>query len=142
MIDHADADIREWLEPAVEGGIVTFAPPAPKREGAGVSVYLVELFDAPAARGIVRPQFQVGLRYLVTAWAETHQLSHELLGRALVAASERPEVEVDVAPASFELWLSLGVKPQAAFFLRVVARQRNSTGTGPLLRRPWEPDQG
>jgi hypothetical protein len=124
VIESADAEIAEWLGSAVEGAVVTFSPPAPRREGAGVSVYLFELYDAPAARGLARPHAQVGLRYLVTAWAETHEFAHRLLGRALSAAAERPDVEVQVDPPGFELWFSLGVKPQACFFLRVVARQR------------------
>ncbi|HEX8581173.1 MAG TPA: hypothetical protein VF640_02540 [Acidimicrobiales bacterium] len=123
MIEAADAELVGWLSPVLDGAVVTFAPPAPRRDGAGLSVYLVELYDVPATRGLAR-QAQVGLRYLVTAWAETHELAHRLLGRALAAAVDRPDVEVQVDPPGFELWFSLGVKPQACFFIRVVARQR------------------
>lgn len=125
VIEAADAELVAWLAPAVEGALVTFAPPAPRREGAGVSLYLVELYDVPVTRGLAR-QAQVGLRYLVTAWAETHETAHRILGKAFQAAVERPEVEVQVEPPGFELWFSLGVKPQACFFVRVVARQRAS----------------
>lgn len=124
MIEQADVDIVEWLSPALDGALVTFAPPAPRRDGAGVSLYLLELYDVPVARGLARPTAQVGLRYLVTSWGETHEAAHRLLGRALVAASDRADVEVQVDPPGFDLWFSLGVKPQASFFLRLVARER------------------
>jgi hypothetical protein len=122
VIDRADGYIRTWLGSAVEGAEVAFAAPVGHRDGAGVNVHLVELYEAPAARGLSRPAPQVGLRYLVTAWAETAEVAHRLLGRALVAAMEQPDVEVLVEPPGFELWFALGVQPQACFSMRLVAR--------------------
>lgn len=134
MIRDTDAAIAAWLRVALDGATVTFDAPVAAPEATGVSVHLVDLLPAPPSRGPERPPGQVALRYLVTAWAPTAEERHDLLGTALMAAADRPGVDVDLAPVAPDLWLALGVPPQPAFRLVVVARwARPETPAPPVL---------
>jgi hypothetical protein len=123
MIDDVDARLTTWISGVLPNVAVLLDMPTKPPDSDSVSVHLLELEDAPPARGIERSPLQVGLRYLVTAWSDDPSVAHRLLGQLLFAAMDAPDVEVQVAAVGAEAWAALGVAPRPSFFLRVPLRQ-------------------
>jgi hypothetical protein len=139
VIDGMDREIREWASAALGGARVTHAPPGTDA-GAAVSLYLLEMRPAPAARGAERPPQQIALRYLVTAVAAEPEEAHRVLGELVFAAMDRPGVDVILEPPPPEVWAAFGVPPQPSFLLEVPLRRARPERevqrvTGPLVVR-------
>jgi hypothetical protein len=136
-----DREIREWASATLAGARVTHAPPGACEDGgSGVSLYLLEIRPAPAARGAERPPHQLALRYLVTAWAAEPEEAHRLLGELVFAAMDRPGADVILEPPPPEVWAAFGVPPRPSFLLEVPLRRARPEReikrvTGPLVIR-------
>jgi hypothetical protein len=114
---------------------VSLAPPRDSATGRGVSLYPMELRDAPLPRGAKSPPLQISLRYLVTAWSSDPAEVHRLVGTLAFAALEHPEMEVDLAPLEPAAWSAFGVIPRPSFFLQVPLQQaRPETMARPVLQ--------
>ena len=136
MIDQADGRVKEWAAAVDAGAAVSLAPPTDGLPGRGVSLYLMELASEPPARGGGRPPLQLGLRYLVTTWAEAPEEAHRLLGQLAFAAMEEVEFQVELEPVPAAAWAALGAAPRPSFVLRVPLRQERPVPTAKPVRQP------
>ncbi len=136
MIQHVDQRLKGWVETVVQSGNVSLAAPSDSLTGRGIGLYLMELADTPPARGTRRPPLQLALHYLVTAWAETPEEAHRLLGEVAFAAMENPEYEVKLDPLPVAAWTALGVAPRPSFVLRVPLQKERVEKPAPLVRVP------
>jgi hypothetical protein len=136
VIEQIDRQLAEWLAAVLDGPEVELSPPAEGGEGSAVSLYLMDLRNAPPTRGGSRPPLQVVLRYLVTARAQDVEEAHRLLGTLVFAAMEAPEMELELDPLPVELWRAFGIRPQPAFVLRVPLRRERPVPAVPRVRQP------
>ncbi len=135
MIGPTEQRLVAWARNELGAGDIVLAPPEPTRTGAGVSLYLLDVVAAPAERMTRDTPLQLGLRYLVTAWADDPSAAHDALGTLAFAAMADAELDVELAALSPELWRAFGVVPQPGFFLRVPVRVDRATPT-PLVTQP------
>jgi uncharacterized protein DUF4255 len=123
LIESTDRHLTQWIATVLEGTDVSLAAPSDSAPGQGISLYLMELRNAPASRGAKTPPLQISLGYLVTAWSPDPEEAHRLLGTLVFAALDNSELEVDLAPPSPGLWSAFGVVPRPSFLLHVPLRQ-------------------
>jgi hypothetical protein len=116
MIDAVDRELSAWLRSIAGDLPVSLALP---REDAGASVglYLLEILRSVPTQPATRRPLELSLRYLVTAFAEDPQDAHACLGRVLVAALERTDLQVEMGTLDLSLWSALGLAPRPAFCL-------------------------
>lgn len=143
MIDRVDDRLLAWVErvvaaAGVEPAMFSLAPPNGAASGRGVSLYLLELADAPPLRGVKRAPVQLSLHYLVTTWADDPKEAHRLLGELVFAALEDPELEVRFDPVPGATWAALGALPRPAFVLRVPLRKERPEPEVERVRRPLQ----
>jgi hypothetical protein len=122
MIDQTDQSLKDWVTGVIAGVAVSFGVPAPAESGSLVNLYLLEVIPTPLARTATRAPLQVMLRYVVTAWADSPEEAHHLLGQLVFAALENPDFEVDPDPLPAATWAGLGTAPRPAFVIRVPLR--------------------
>ncbi|PKM44797.1 MAG: carboxypeptidase regulatory-like domain-containing protein [Gammaproteobacteria bacterium HGW-Gammaproteobacteria-1] len=136
MIDEMDRQVTAWIASALDGVEVRLAAPAQMAQDKCIDLYLLDLLPAaPTAQGNAK-LFQLSLRYLITAWAETPEESHRLLGELLFRAAEHPEYDVELAPLSPSAWAALGSAPRPSFLLRVPLRRERKLPQAKLIREP------
>lgn len=135
MIQDADAQVTSWLG-RVAGVPVWLERPRDHDQERGIGLYLLELGELPPAREGRQAPLQIQLRYLVTAWAESMEEEHRLLGGLVFAALERTDWEVVLRPMSVEAWVALGVPPRPAFILHVPLRVERPVHPAPRVRAP------
>lgn len=142
MLEVVDQQLREWVGKTLGNVTFTLNPPGKDAAGSGgasgVSCYLLELVDAPPARGTDRPPLQFHVRYLITTWAETLEAAHKLLGNLAFAAMDVTEYRVEFDPLPPETWLAMGAAPRPAFILRVPVRQERPQPERHYVRKPLE----
>ena len=136
MIDDVDHRLKDWVGTAVGTVDVSLAMPATKASGTGVSLYLIDLTLKPLVRRNGRSALQIGLRYLVTTWAERPEEAHRLLGELVFAAMDATDFEVEANGAPTDLWLALGTPPRPSFMLVVPLEKARRVDDVPLVRRP------
>ncbi len=148
MIPEIDRQLKQWITDVVGDVTISLHPPAdtpphgdaPSREGApegrGVSVYLLELADAPPASTPHVAPLQFKLRYLVTAWGEEPEWAHGVLGDLALAALDDAEMEVEMTPLSAEMWLALRAVPRPSFILQRLVRKPRPDPEVRLVTQP------
>jgi hypothetical protein len=134
VIDAIDQRLSAWIKETLDVDIVSLAPPGAQEDDSGVSLYLLELADAPPLRTTRRSPLQLTLRYLVTTWAKEITEAHRLLGELALATMEQTDFELDLAPLPAETWTALGLVPQPAFILRVPLRRERPERPTPYVR--------
>ncbi len=136
MIEDADQHLKDWALTVLESTEVSLASPGVIEAGPVVSIYLTDILPAPRTSTSRRLPLQTSLRYLVTAWADSPEAEHRLLGQLVFAAMEHPEFEVELAAQPAEFWLAFGIPPRPAFMLRLpVQVERPEPQTG-RIRHP------
>ena len=83
---------------------------------------------------------QAVARYLVTTWASAPADAHRLLGQVLVAASDRPDLDLEQVEPPVGLWPALGVPVQPALVVRAKVRWPRPEPRAPLVRQPLHVD--
>jgi hypothetical protein len=78
----------------------------------------------------------LALRYVVTAWADSPERAHHLLGELVLAALEQVELTVKLEPPSADTWSALGVLPQPCFVLQVPLRRERPQPDPKWVRHP------
>ena len=137
MIEQIDGRLTAWVKSILNDITVTLSPPGQLPQDRGVSLYLLELVDAPPMRGgPKRPPLQLGLRYLVTTWATEPEAAHQALGKLIIAAMEQAEFEVELNPIPTTVWAAFGVPPQPGFLLRALLRVAPPEPNIPVVREP------
>lgn len=136
MIQHVDQRLKDWIKTVLDSAEVSLAAPSDAATGRGIGLYLMELADTPPARGTRRPPLQLALHYLVTAWAETPEEAHRLLGELAFAAMDSAEYEVKLDPLPVAVWTALGVAPRPSFVLKVPVQKERVEKPAPLVRVP------
>ena len=71
MIDRVDNELLEWLTAQV-GVEAVLGPPLGMAAKPAIRVYLLEMTNDPAPRGLNRAPFQVVLKYLITVSDDEH----------------------------------------------------------------------
>jgi hypothetical protein len=134
MIDQVDQTLIRWVQSILAGSQVLMTPPQASESGEGVGLFLMDAILTPPPRGAKRPPLQIGLRYLVTTWAESPEQAHRMFGDLLFAALESNEFEVESGPR--DVWIAFGVAPRPSFVLRVPLRRERPERIAPLVRAP------
>jgi hypothetical protein len=130
VIERADALLRRWIRSVVgeELAIASSLPraaPSPGESPRGVAFELLDIAPAPMPHAGARRPLACQIRYLVSAWAESLDQGHEILGGLLAAAMDDERrtvdlpVEADLTPVPPETWLALQAVLRAAFVVRV-----------------------
>ena len=94
MIEGADRRLGEWVHSLLPDTDISFEAPSSELK-AGVDLYLFELAEMMPNRGFTGTYLQLSLHYLVTAWAQSEDKAHKLLGSVVAAALKEKEFEVD-----------------------------------------------
>jgi hypothetical protein len=138
MIQDIDAELTRWLEPLLRPATLSLAAPSPEPEGRGASVYLLRMAAVPSSRGPHRAPNQIRLHYLVTAWGESPEDAHSLLGTMLFATLDRDGLDVAFPTLDASDWLALGVRPQPSFVLCAPLLRARPEDVAKPVRRPLE----
>jgi hypothetical protein len=134
VIDAIDQRLSTWIKETVGVDAVSLAPPGAQEGDSSVSLYLLELADAPPPRSTGLSPLQLSLRYLVTTWAKEVTEAHRILGELALAAMEQTDFELELEPLPAETWTALGLVPQPAFILRVPLRRERPERPAPYVR--------
>lgn len=136
MIDQIDRKLSEWVGSVVADTDVLLSLPREGVKRRAAAFHLMEILSAvPSRRDQPRP-LEVSLRYLVTAWAETPEQAHHLLGELLFAAMETGDFQVELKPLAPDMWAAFGVAPQPAFLLQVPLVKERPHVVKRVLERP------
>ncbi|MEZ4870569.1 MAG: hypothetical protein R3C14_55075 [Caldilineaceae bacterium] len=137
MIDQIDDRLAAWVEETLGGITPTHTEPtADNGKGElGVNLYLLELVNEPLRHHTQRPYLQPALRYLVTTSAGEPRNAHRLLGELLFAALENADFEVELEPASAQLWSAFHLPPRPSFIVRIPLPRERTAVTAPLVRQ-------
>jgi hypothetical protein len=137
VIEQADRRLTEWVGEVVGPNVrVALAAPSDELQGAGISLFLMDLVALPPMRGQRRAPLQMALRYVVTAWAGDALGEHRLLGELVAAAMQEEGFEVQLEPLPPEAWLALRAAPRPSFVLQVPVRQERPEPSVPRVRGP------
>lgn len=136
MIEQTDQLLKEWVGNVLGQVAVSFAPPADKPNGEGISLYLLELLPTPPASGSRVSPRQFSVRYLVSTWADDPIKAHRLLGELTLAAMAHEEMEVDLEAVSAEIWNAFHITPRPAFYLRLLVRQARPEPDARYVKQP------
>lgn len=135
-IDEIDEQLEDWTTERVDVPSVSFDPPGEESSAQGVSLFLLELMDAPPPRTTEPTPFQLFLRYLVTTWAETPQKAHRILGELVFEAMQAEDFDLELTAPENMLWKSLGISPRPSFFLSVPFRRERPRPEPQMVRQP------
>jgi len=122
MIEEIDQRLREWAGSIASDADISLSISAKADNGVSVSLYLMDILGMPAFGQGRRLPLQVRLRYLVSTVAESEAVAHELLGKLLFSAMEKPEFDVLLEPIEMSIWQAFGVNPRPAFHLSLPMR--------------------
>ena len=136
MIEQSDKQLIEWVKTVLGAVSVSLAPPERQPSGAQVNLYLLSLAAQPPPRTAQRPPLQIGLRYLVTTWAEKPEEAHRMLGELVFGALDNAGFGVDLAELPVALWSAFGIAPRPAFILSLPVRREKPMPQTPLVRQP------
>jgi hypothetical protein len=136
VIDKIESQISAWITATQDNVPVhTVAPGELAREKC-IGLYLLDLLPAaPGEQGSVK-SFQISLRFLVTAWADTPEEAHRLLGELALRVTEHPDYDLELTPLSAEGWAAFGVAPRPSFMLRAQLRKERKLPAVKLIREP------
>jgi hypothetical protein len=139
VIEDLDQRLKDWAGAIVPDVDVRFTPPNDSDAAPAIYLYLLDLLpDAPGVSAARTPPLQLGLRYLVTARAESPQEAHRMLGQLVFAAMESPEFKVELDPPAAVFWSALGIVPRPAFMLRMPLRLPRAEPKVGRVRKPAE----
>ncbi len=136
MIEQVDARLKDWLGSVLAGVPVSFAMPSDTQTGQGINLFLLEIVSSLQAGNARRLPLQIGLRYLVTTWADDEEGAHHLLGMVIFAAMENPDVQVELGLMPVEAWHAFGVKPRPSFVVRTSLQLQRPELPPKLVRKP------
>lgn len=136
MIDQIDDRLIAWVAATLGGITPTLTVPTAGDDARGVNLYLLELVNDPLRQHTQRPRAQPALRYLVTTSDPDPKAAHHLLGALVFAAMDHEEFEVELEPASAQLWQAFNLAPRPSFLLRVPLPHEWVPVDRPLVRQP------
>jgi hypothetical protein len=137
VIEQADRRLTEWVGTVVGPDVrVVLTAPSDEQQGAGVSLFLMDLVSLPPMRGERRAPLQMALRFVVTVWAGDALAEHRLLGELVAAAMQEEGFEVLLAPLPPAVWTALRATPRPSFVLQVPVRQARPEPSVPRVRGP------
>ncbi len=131
-----DRQVGAWIAATLDNVAVRTGAPGEIAQEQCINLYLLELLPAPPAEQGPTRLFQLSLRYLITAWAETPEQAHRLLGELAFSAAEHPDYDLDLTPLPAQSWAALGVAPRPSFMLRVPLRRERTLPIAKLIREP------
>jgi hypothetical protein len=139
LIEDLDQQLKEWAGTVVPDVEIRFTPPDDSEAVPAVYIYLLDLLpDASCATAERTPLLQLGLRYLVTAQADSPRETHRILGSLVFAAMEHAEFRVELDPPAAGFWRALGIVPRPAFMLRAPLRLQRKEPAVARVRKPAE----
>ncbi len=135
MIAAAHQKLRGWIAALAGDGIaISMSLPSQREDGAGVSLYLMEMARPVVTHQERNQRLQLTLRYLVTAWSAQTDEAHELLEKMMLIAAETSDLQIEAEPPSLPLWRALGISPRPAFILRYAVQQDRLERTAPVVK--------
>jgi Pvc16 N-terminal domain len=136
MASELDGRLKDWVGSVIQGAEVSLAAPIAKRTGRGVGLYLLELVQSPSPSTSKRPPLQLVLRYLITAWSDKPEDTHQMLVELMFAAMDNTDFQVELEPVPVSLWTAFAVPPQPSFIVRAPLRQERPLPPAKLVREP------
>lgn len=136
-----DDRMKDWIGSVIPGAELSLDSPDGEKKGRGVGLYLLELVQAPPPSTTRRPPLQLALRYLITAWSDKSEDTHQMLVELMFAAMENTEFQVELEPIPLTVWTAFGVPPRPSFILRVPLRQERPQPQTKLVREPLKIQQ-
>lgn len=133
--------IEQWIRPAVgaEAALrVGDVAEAPLSDGVEVTLTMLELAPAPAARrGNTPVPMQLRARYLVSVRGSP-SARHQALADLAFAAGVLPGIELDPMAPGPALWRSLGTTARPALVVSVLLTRERKLRAAPRVRQPLE----
>lgn len=128
MLGETDQKLTQWIQSILGTISVSLEVPSTDiHEKNGVNLYLMEAVPQGVLRQVEldkirrKHPLKISCRYLINVWAEKPDEAHNLLGKLIFAALQKPDYEVERAPLSFEAWRAFGIPPRPSFILNVPA---------------------
>lgn len=137
MIDDIDQLLKGWVSSVADNARISLSLEEKPDADLSVSLYLMDILNMPVSGQGRNLPLQVRLRYLVSTVAENMEEAHQLLGKLLFSAMEKPEYEVGLESVDMRVWLAAGVAPRPAFYLSLPMRMERA-GHARLIRTPPE----
>jgi len=135
VIPEADNQMLQWTKDVLGEAIASLNPPAKEQQGRGVGIYLLEVDAEPREHVAPRPRLQLGLKYLVTSWADSANEAHRILSQLFESAMQHPDFEIHAESPSTDLWQAFGVVPQPCLTLRTRAWKELEPKAVKLVRK-------
>ena len=129
-----DESMLEWTKQALGETTASLGPPAAKL-GRGVGVHLLDVIADPPVHAQSGNHRRFSLKYLITARADHPARARKMLRRLLSAATQNPELEVELQMPSVNFWRVHGLPPQPCMVLRKRAWKRRAPVTTKLVRK-------
>jgi hypothetical protein len=124
MVNDIDQTLKEWVSTVVPGVAVTLdIPTDTKTADKGISVYLLDILQTPPPSTLKRAPLQLTLRYLITAWSDSMEDAHKMLGQIAMAALDQSGFMVESESVPIELWRAFGIAPRPSVIVRLPLRQ-------------------
>src|SRR5258708_19755745 len=98
VIPEADNQMLQWTKDVLGEAIASLNPPAKEQQGRGVGIYLLEVAAEPREHVAPRPRLQLGLKYLVTSWADSANDPHRILTQLFKSAIHHPAFDIPANP--------------------------------------------
>lgn len=136
VIDEVEKQIAAWISDVHNNVPVRTVAPGEIANERCFGLYLLDLLPAPPTEQGPSKLFQLILRFLVTAWADTPEESHRLLGELALSLSEHPVYDLELTPLPAQSWSAFGVAPRPSFMLRAPLQKERSQPVVKLIREP------
>lgn len=134
LISEWDESMLEWTKQALGETNASLGPPAAK-QGRGVGVHLLDVVADPPVPARNGQRRRLSLKYLITAGADHPARARNMLRKLLFAATQNPELEVELEMPSANFWRVHGVRPQPCMVLRRRAWKSRCPVTTKLVRK-------
>ncbi len=136
LIDEIESQIGEWIAATQNGVLVRTIAPGEIAQEKCIGLYLLDLLPATPGEQGAGKLFQLSLRFLITAWADTPEEAHRLLGDLALSVAEHPDYDLELSPLAAQSWAAFGIAPRPSFMLRAQLRRERKLPVVKLIREP------
>jgi len=136
MIDTIDQLLRKWVGYVAGDVAISLSFEEKLETDLSISLCLMDILSMPMYGQGRRLPLQVRLRYLVSTEANDIEKAHQILGKLLFSAMEKPEFEVDLESVNMAVWQAFGIAPRPAFYLSLPMRVERKDTTKLISTSP------
>lgn len=134
MLVTANQRLETWIRTVLTGPAVSFEPPRDTADEGAIWIHLLDLLPSPATSPSPRPSLCLSVRYLLTAWGQSPEAEHQLLGELVVAAMQCTEFDVEFQPVDMAFWQAFALPPRPGFTVRLRIEIERPRPAIPLIR--------